>query len=150
MNADGASTSPAAADWKTIWLYSSFTTSKYALVKYATSGASVYYDGPVNTNLFPAISHNTFTQDLVGVLLVIGHNAQVVGSGRGNITSVIDNNTFTANGFGLATFADPASTGSAQPTLTDNTFTNHSGFPIFFGGTAFPIYTGSPTHAQAS
>src|SRR5205085_10856186 len=46
-------------------------------------------------------------------------------------------------GYGLATHAHPLSTGSALPTLTDNVFTNLSGFPIYLGGTAFPVYTGN-------
>lgn len=142
-NADGTSTTPAASDWKTVWLYSSATTFDYTLVKYGTSGVSVYYEGPVNTNIFPRIANNVLTQNLIGNLLVIGYDSDIAGTGGGNITSQIENNQFASNGYGLVTYAHPLSTGISQPTLTDNSFVNHSGFPIYLGGTAYPIYTGN-------
>jgi hypothetical protein len=149
-NADGSMTMPAAADWKTVWLYTSANTFDYALIKYSTSGVSVYYEGPVNTNIFPEISNNTLTQNLVGMLFAIGYNAQIPGSGQGNITSLVLNNVFDANTYGLATYAHPSSRGAALPTLTDNTFSNHSGFPIYLGGTGYPTYSGSLSLEQSS
>ncbi|MCC6189355.1 MAG: right-handed parallel beta-helix repeat-containing protein [Anaerolineales bacterium] len=147
-NADGSATVPAAADWKSVWLYGAGTVFDYAVVKYSTAGVSVYYEGPANTNLFPEIAHNSLIQNLVGALLAIGYDSQTPGSGQGNITSLIHDNTFDANGYGLATYAHPSSSGAALPTLADNAFTNHSGLPIYLGGTGYPVYSGTLTLKQ--
>ncbi len=144
-NADGLATAPAQADWKTIWLYNSEPYIHDAVFKYATAGIGVYYDGLPNTSIFPTLDNSRFEENLVGTLLAIGWDVNlptIYRPGEGNITSLITNTTYISNSYGLATYAHPSSTGIAQPTLANVSFSNNSGFPIYLAGTAFPEYGG--------
>ncbi len=139
-NGDGSATLPALADWKIIWLVSSSTTFHNTIVKYATTAVGVYFNGLANTNLYPEISSNYFSDDIAGVMLAIG--------GAGNIYSDISDTVVTRSGYGLLTFALPNTTGVSYPRLINNTFNQLYGMPVYLGGTAYPQYIGNSAMRQ--
>jgi hypothetical protein len=90
------------------------------------------------TDIQPLINNNTFEQNIRGVSLFIASDK--------NITSVIQNNVFTHNQYGLFTCQTsciPEGTGMSQPLLQDNDFNNNSLLPIYLNGPAFPTYIGN-------
>jgi len=134
-NADGNLIQPEPGDWGTVWLYSIANVFDYAIVKYGVSGVGVGYAGPIATNLFPTITADQFIENVAGVTLYI--------AGDGDITSIISDSLFLNNAYGLVTFARVGTQGSALPVLLDNDFVNTQIFPVYLGGTAFPIYIGN-------
>jgi hypothetical protein len=144
-NADGAATTPARSDWKSIWLADSPSKTNHfhdAIVRYAITGVSVYYKGAVNTAISTEIRDNLLEYNHSGILLAI--------NGAGDIAASIMNVGMDYNNYGLLTFAHASSTGIARPTLTNVTFSNTVVFPVYLGGTAFPSFTNSAVVANSS
>jgi hypothetical protein len=144
-NADGNLTTPGRADWKTVWLldYVGKINHIHDVVgKHALAAFGVYYDGPANTTIDTDFHDNHFEENTVGIILAVGYycNPPICLPGKGNILSVISNTTFISNTHGLTTYAHQLSTGINAPELWYNTFENHSGFPIYLGGTGYPEY----------
>lgn len=122
--------SPTRGDWDAVYLESSTTNFHDSVVKYGDRGVSPY--NTTNVTLNPPISGSHFEQNVNGMYFVTSQD--------GDITSVVSNNTFISNTNGLSTFTLSTAKGSSRPTLIGNSFTYQSGFPIYLGGTADPIY----------
>src|SRR5579859_2169788 len=134
-NADGGATSPAAGDWSGIYLLNNGTNFDFATSKYANTGVRVENDGGLAGNLTDPITSSTFISNVFGVYLY---------AGGGLVTSLVKNNTFDHNRYGLGTGTSTDPSGSTSyPNLVNNTFTHSSGFPIFLNGSAFPTYSGN-------
>jgi hypothetical protein len=110
-NADGAASSPARGDWLGIFLESSGTLFQHSVVKYSSDGVHVYYNGGLNTNIFPEVAHNYFLENIVGV------SFSAVGSG--DITSNVHDNVLINN-----TTHMKGDTGSASGRLLMTVFHN--------------------------
>ena len=135
-NEDGNNTIPAPGDWLGIYLHNSSTTFQYALVRYSSNGLAVWNDQ--SADIQPLISHNIFEQNIHGISLFVTNDK--------NITSLIQDNVFTHNEFGLFTCQSSCtsgSTGSILPVVQDNNFNNNSLLPIYLNGPAFPTYSGN-------
>ncbi len=131
-NGDGAGvTVPARGDWDSVYIENNGTTFANVISKYANAGVIVYNGG--GTNIFPAVTNNTFQENVHGIQLSI--------VSTGDITSTISNNVISHNNYGLYTFFDPHSGyGGAFPTVKGNTFDTSSEFPMYFGGTTSVTY----------
>jgi hypothetical protein len=135
-NADADLTHPAVSDWDTIYLESSDTNFHDAIVKYSDKGVNVY--NQVGSDINPTITHNHFEQNKYGVLLSVIRS--------GDITSAITNNEFIKNTYGLGTYVEPPNiyhyfSGINLPTLSDNSFSQSSDFPLFYNGSTQPEYS---------
>ena len=149
-NADGTATLPSRTDWKTVWLADSPTkTNQFhdAIIRYATAGIGIYYNGFINTAVSSEINNTLFENNHSGILLAIGHKADNPTTldryGKGDIAAKITNVSMVNNNYGLLTFAHTNSSGISRPILTDVTFSQTAFYPLFFGGTAFPSYINS-------
>jgi len=155
-NADGTATLPSRTDWKTVWLADSPTkTSQFhdAIIRYATAGIGVYYNGFINTAVSTEISNILLENNHSGILLAIGYKADNPTTldryGKGDIAAKITNVSMVNNNYGLLTFAHTNSSGVSRPILTDVNFSQTAFYPIFFGGTAFPSYINSTVSSSS-
>lgn len=142
-NGDGGDTLPDFGDWQHLQLTNNLTEFRYAKVSYAWRGVKV-----LNISLAaiaPYIHHNIFYHNKHGILLEAGSDA--------NITSIIENNFFTTNEFGLKTYQQNGKLGTSLPLVQNNEFNNSMILPIYLAGSAFPTYVnntfkGYPTDPQ--
>ncbi len=137
-NADIPNMPPARGDWDAVYLENSTVNFHDAVVNYADHGVNVY--DPSSDDIAPTIQSSHFVNNNYGVFLQTNYT--------GNITSSILNNVFDNNLYGLGSLAFTNTgqkffpyVGGAYPSLTNNTFTHSSGFPLYFDGTASPVYT---------
>ncbi len=141
-NADITATVPAKGNWDSIiytaqqFIYSGLTkVFNYALVKYATRGVQVSYNGPnAATNFLQEIHHVRFQENANGAYFYIDN--------AGDINASVHENIFISNTYGLTTDTDDVglAIGAARPYVYSNTFQAQTNFPIYLGGTAFPVY----------
>ena len=103
------------------------------ILKYATHGISVYNDS--DADIAPPILNCRLQDNVYGAYLYVGR--------AGNVSSLISGTQFFSNTYGLGTDTIETATGSSLPTLTNNTFRYNVGFPIYLGGTAYPVYNGN-------
>ena len=136
-NNNGSTTQPVAASngWDALYLELGSNLIGSAVLRHSWGGLDIFNAG--SGTLSPTIGGWVFDRNVTGLTLTI--------SGAGSVNPSIQNNTFTANRDGLVVrTVDPAlDTGAAQPTISTNTFNNQVRFPIFLGGTAYPVYSGN-------
>ena len=156
-NGDGTVTTPHSGDWKSIWLVESLSKINHIShfsVDYATAGVTVYYDGLANTQVDTGVSYAEFNNNLVGMALAIGWvnpgSCSLSCPGDGNIISTISNVAFNNNQYGLVTYAHTNSRGYSNPTLTNVQFNGSVKYPIFLGGSSFPIFGDGVTIGASS
>jgi parallel beta-helix repeat protein len=87
-NRDGTATRPAIGDWGEVRLAAT-NLFDYAVVRYATKGLHIYFDGAVNLNNASSVDHSTFIKNTTGISLTTLDN--------GDIASSISNSTFELN-----------------------------------------------------
>lgn len=139
-NGDGNATSPGLGSWgNLVYNADQFQPAfikrfHHAWVKYATYGMRVSYNGPAANNFFPEIDNVRFERNTYGTGLYI--------DSAGDINSAIHDNVYISNTYGLATAVDTGSLpiGVSRPYVYNNTFQGNGIFPIYLGGTAFPVY----------
>ena len=133
-NFDGTTSAPARSDWESVRLRSANTVFHNAIVSYSDNGVLV--DNSTTNTLNPEIKDNVFENNNAGLYLIYRSS--------GAITSNIARNTFNNNQYGLRTSADTANNnkprGIVSPTLDSNTFTNNTGFPMYYNGATSPTY----------
>ena len=140
INRDGATT-PGRNAWKTLWLIDfpgKVNDIHNVIVRYATAGLGVYYDGPENTQSTTTIRNSTLQDNTSCIALVIGWTT--LHSGAGNIQAQLENILMKDSDYGLLTIAMDKATGIIQPTLKNIQFTNILKYPIFLGGTSYPSF----------
>ncbi len=150
INHDGATT-PSKTSWKSVWLIDypgKINDIHNVIVRYATSGITVYFDGPENTQSASTIRDATMQFNMSCVSLVIGWRPGYTGAG--NIHATLENIQMIDSDYGMLTVALPQSTGIIQPTLENIQFTNILKYPIFLGGTSYPSFIGVNTISQTS
>jgi parallel beta-helix repeat protein len=133
-NGDGNTRTPKAIDWRTIYLRSDDGTTSFhdTVVRYSEFGLRIWQE--TTANLAPLIANNIFQSNLAGLTLTFKSDW--------DITSVITQNYFDGNTYGLVTNADLTALrfGSANVTLRNNTFTTNTGFPIYLHHSADITY----------
>ncbi len=87
-NRDGISTQPAKEDWGEVRLASSNIFNN-AVVRYATKGLHIYFEGGVNLNNLTTVDHSTFMENTTGISLTALDN--------GDVSAGITNSTFNLN-----------------------------------------------------
>ncbi|TLN18719.1 hypothetical protein FDZ74_06845, partial [bacterium] len=87
-NRDGTATRPAKSDWGEVQLASSNDFGN-AVVRYATKGLHIYFEGAVNLNNFSTVNHSTFMENATGISLTTVDN--------GDISALITDSTFSSN-----------------------------------------------------
>lgn len=87
-NRDGTATRPAIGDWGEVRLAAT-NIFDYAVVRYATKGLHIYFDGAVNLNNASSVDHSSFIKNTTGISLTALDN--------GDIASIISNSTFDLN-----------------------------------------------------
>ena len=150
INRDGATT-PGKSAWKTLWLIDfpgKVNDIHNVIVRYATAGLGVYYDGPENTQSTTTIRDTLMQNNTSCVALVIAYRTGH--SGAGNIQATLENIQMKDSDYGLITIAMTQTTGIIQPTLKNITFTNITKYPIFLGGTSYPSFLDGNTIQNAS
>jgi hypothetical protein len=88
-NRDGLNTRPAKGDWGEVRLASS-NNFHDAVVRYATKGLHIYFDGAINLNNDTDVTHSTFIENTVGLSLSALDNGDI-------LASILDS-TFNMNG----------------------------------------------------
>ncbi|MGH2523215.1 MAG: hypothetical protein ACRDH2_11990, partial [Anaerolineales bacterium] len=151
-NGDASTTRPAPGDWRSVTLYNSSTTFDFARVRYGSYGLQVTNEltgngsdsglsNSAGDDVAPLITNARFEENIFGVYLFAKYH--------GDVTSLITGTIFFSNTYGVGTGIYTGDgvlySGFSMPTLTNNQFNNHSGFPVYLAGTGFPIYTGSNT-----
>ena len=116
-NHDGGATWPAKGDWTAVYLESSLTRFKNAVVKYADEGLHIYFYGAQNENINPEVVSTTLVSNNTGLTLWA--------AGAGDILSEIHHNLFTDNttdilGHANVTGNGPLSTGRLMAYIHDN------------------------------
>lgn len=99
-NRDGTNTRPVKGDWGEVRLASSNNIHD-AVVRYATKGLHIYFDGAINLNNDTDVIHSTFMENTVGLSLSALDN--------GDILAVIQDSTFSSNGIHIQ--GNPSNTG---------------------------------------
>jgi len=87
-NRDGTATRPTIGDWGEVRLAAT-NIFDYAVVRYATKGLHIYFDGAVNLNNASSVDHSSFIKNITGISLTTLDN--------GDIASSISNSTFNLN-----------------------------------------------------
>jgi hypothetical protein len=87
-NRDGTTTRPAKGDWGEVRLAAS-NTFHNSVVRYATKGLHIYFDGAVNLNNVSTVNHDTFMENITGLSLSALDN--------GDILATIQDSTFDLN-----------------------------------------------------
>lgn len=145
---DAATTLPLRNDYGGFWLVDRPGKNHQVhdiIARYGIAPISVWYDGPENTAVTTVIRDSDFNNNAAGILLAIGwrqlSNGDVL-PGKGDVRATLSNITFTDNDYGLLTAAHKSSTGIVKPVLENLTFTNTLHYPLYFGGTTYPIFSG--------
>jgi parallel beta-helix repeat protein len=150
INNDGVST-PSRNAWKTVWIIDfpgKVNNIHDVIVRYATAGLGVYYDGPENTQSTTTIQRANMNNNLSCIALVIGwwtDPLHVIHPGAGNIQAHLADIQMQNSDYGLLTVAMDNSTGIIQPDLTNISFINITKYPIYLGGTSYPSFISGNT-----
>jgi parallel beta-helix repeat protein len=150
INRDGP-TIPARNAWKTVWLIDfpgKVNNIHDVIVRYATAGLGVYYDGPENTQSTTTIQRANMNNNASCIALVIGwwkDPQNVIHPGAGNIQAHLTDIQMQDSDYGLLTVAMDKSTGIIQPELTNINYTNITKYPIYLGGTSYPSFISGNT-----
>jgi hypothetical protein len=125
-NGDGVDSESLPGDWDSIYLHNDTTVFKYSIIKYATTGLTVYNTPAGNFDI--AITHNIFSNNQNGLYYLTAATGLTEGSLSGNL--------FTSNtGFPIVL------NGTAFPAYSGNQFTNNTHKAIAITGSWF--YSGT-------
>lgn len=137
-NGDGGGTLPPAGsttEWHSLTLRNLSPELRHAEVRYGFLGVRAYT--PNNAAMSPVIENSRFLFNNFGVYLFT--------TGGFDNYAMISNSVFATNTYGLATdILRPGSgglpSGASRPTLANNTFQGHLGFPIYLIANGYPTY----------
>jgi hypothetical protein len=134
---DGQVVDPASDPWSGLDLFylSGLTTDDFShtIFRFAFSGLMV--DNGSDSEFSPAIHHNTFAYNGLGINMLVG--------GAGNIQANVHDNLFSGNEYGVVAAASSSVTGNALPAIQNNTFEDNTTYPLALQGSVFPTYTGN-------
>jgi hypothetical protein len=102
-NKDGSLTHPDKANWGEVQLAYGAPDFHHTVVRYATNGLHMYFDGAVNANLLATVRENVFTSNNFGISLTAKK--------MGDIIANINHNTFRTNGAHI--YGNPSDTGNS-------------------------------------
>lgn len=130
---------PAPGDWGALYILNGASVSvanasNAPIVQYSLFGLNLYNTSASAMNA-PAISGWSFNNNSYGLTVDIRNS--------GDINVTVSNSTFTNNVYGVLSYNSallPVGTGVSRMTLSDNTFTAHSKFPLYFAGTTQANY----------